>query len=124
MIVTNQRGTAKPLKTRATPVIRSDKRGAYKPLGAQFRKDGFNYKQIAREGDLAIFEQSWSGCAIPSTAYEVVRVRRREGFKIRGNFFEPAELYPPSKAWGADGFTLTNRDAAFEKLRELAGRNP
>jgi len=110
-------------KTRATVEGGSKKGRFYKALPKEFRRDRFNYRQIVREGDLAIFEQSWSGCADPSTAYEVGRVRRREGFKIGVNFFELAELYPPSKAWGADGFPLINRDAAFEKLRELADRN-
>ena len=40
----------------------------------------------------------------------------REG----GRFVDAAELYPRSEAWGTDGFTLTDRDAAFAKLRELA----
>jgi len=110
-------------KTCATTEAGSEQGHFYKPLRKQFRRDGFDYCQVGREGDVAIYEQSWSGCADPSTAYEVVCVRRRETFKIGVNFFEAAKLYPPSKAWRAGGFTLTNSDAAFEKLRELAGRN-
>ena len=48
----------------------------------------------------------------------MIRIRRREGFQIDGRFVEPAEVYPNSEAWGTDGFTLTDRDAAFAKLRE------
>jgi hypothetical protein len=92
----------------------------YKPLPTQFRRDGFNYEQIAREGDAAIYKQSWNGCRNPSVCYEVIRVRRREGFEIGGRFVEPAEIYPNSEAWGVDGFTLTDKDAAVAKLRELA----
>jgi hypothetical protein len=50
-----------------------------------------------------------------------VRIRRREGFEIDGRFVEPAEVYPNSDAWGVDGFTFTNKDAAFAKLRKVAG---
>ena len=49
----------------------------------------------------------------------VSRICRREGFQIDGRFVEPAEIYPTSRAWGMDGFTLTDKDAAFAKLREL-----
>jgi hypothetical protein len=93
---------------------------AFKPLPIEFRSGDFNYRQIARKGDAAIYEQTWSGCSNPSIAYEVVRIRRREGFEIDGRLVEPAEVYPKSEAWGEHGFTLTDKDAAFAKLRELS----
>jgi len=68
------------------------------------------------------YEQTWNGCLNPSVSYEVIRVRRRDGFQINGRFVEPAEIYPKSEAWGVDGFTLTNKDAAFAKLRDLNER--
>jgi hypothetical protein len=108
------------IKTRATAEAWTKKGHSYKRLPTRFRRDGFDYRQIAREGDAAIYEQTWSGCAEPSVCYEVVRIRRRDGFEIDGRFVEPAEVYPTSEAWGADGFTVTEKDAAFAKLRELA----
>ena len=107
-------------KTSATVVAGGKKGHFYKPLATQFRHDGFEYRQIAREGDAAIYEQRWGGCADPSVCYEVIRIRRREGFQINGRFVEPAEVYPNSEAWGVDGFTLTDKDAAFAKFRKLA----
>jgi len=59
------------------------------------------------------------GCTDLSVCYEVIRIRRREGFQIDGRFVEPAEVYPNSGAWGMDGWTVLTRDAAFEKLREI-----
>jgi hypothetical protein len=106
-------------KTRATTEGGS-KKSHYRPLPKEFRHDGFTYRQIARHGDAAIYEQVWNGCRNPSVAYEVIRIRRREGFQIGGRFIEPAEVYPGSEAWGTDGFTLADRDAAFAKLSELA----
>ena len=79
-----------------------------------------SYLQIAREGNAAVYEQTWNGCQNPSVCYEVLRIRRREEFQIGGRFVEPAEIYPKSEAWGTDGFTFTDKDAAFSKLRELA----
>jgi len=107
-------------KTCATAEGGGRKRHSYKPLPTRFRHCGFDYRQIAREGNAAIYEQHWTGCAKPSVCYEVIRIRRREGFQIAGRFVEAAELYPRSEAWGTYGFTLTDRDAAFAKLSELA----
>ena len=94
----------------------------YQLLPAQFPRDGFVYQQIAREGDAAIYEQKWSGCVNPSVSYEVIRARRRPGFQIDRRFVKPAEVYPNSEAWGVDGFTLIDKDAAFAKLREVAAQ--
>jgi hypothetical protein len=110
------------IKTRATAEAWGKKRHSYKPLPTRFRRDGFNYRQIVRERDAAIYEQTWSGCAEPSVCYEVIRVRRREGFQIDSRLVEPAEVYPSSGGWGVDGFTLTDKDAAFAKLREVAAQ--
>jgi hypothetical protein len=94
----------------------------YKPLPTRFRKDGFNYRQIVRDGTAAIYEQIWTGCPNPSISYEVIRIRRREGFLIGERFIEPAEVYPNSEAWGVDGFTVQHMEAAFRKLLEMISR--
>ena len=106
-------------KTSARPEAGSQK-GHYRLLPKEFRHDGFNYRQIAREGDAAIYQQSWSGSRNPSVCCEVIRIRRREAFQIGTRFVEAAEIYPNSEAWGTDGFTLTDKDAAFSKLRDFA----
>ena len=105
-------------KTRPTAEGGSKKRHFYKPLPKEFRRDGFQYRQIAREGTAAIYEQTWTGCSNPSVCYEMIRIRRRDGFQIGDKLIQPYEIYPNSEAWGVDGFTLTDRDAAFAKLRE------
>jgi hypothetical protein len=108
------------IKTRARREAGSKKRPFYKRLATEFSRDGFNYRQIARGRDAAIYQQTWSGCSNPSVCYEVIRIHRREGFQIHDRFVEPAELYPDSDSWGVDGFTLTDKDAAFAKLREVS----
>ena len=106
-------------KTRATPEARGRKRHFYKPLPKEFRHNRFTYRQIAREGDAAIYEQTWNDCRGPSVSYEVIRIRRREGFQIGGRSIEAAEVYPNSEAWGVDGFTVSHKDAAFQKLKQM-----
>jgi hypothetical protein len=103
---------------------RTKKRHFYKPLPKQFCHNGFTYRQIAREGNAAIYEQTWNGSEDPSIAYEVIRIRRREGFQIGGRFVEPAKVYPRSELWGVDGFTFTNRNEAFAKLSEISLEEP
>jgi hypothetical protein len=106
-------------KTRATAEAWGKKRHSYKPLAKEFLRSGFTYRQIARKTNAAIYEQSWNGCSNPSVCYEVIRIRKREGFQIGVRFVEPAEVYPNSEAWGVDGFSLADKEAAFAKLREL-----
>jgi len=109
-------------ETRATAEACGKKRRFYRPLPTQFRHNRFDYRQIAREGDAAIYEQRWTGYAEASITYELIHIRRREGFEIAGRLVEPAEVYPKSEAWGGvDGFTFTDKDVAFEKLREIGG---
>jgi hypothetical protein len=105
-------------KTRARAEART-KKSHYKPLPREFRRHGFTYRQIALEGNAAMYEQRWAGCSDTSACYEVIRIRRRDGFQIGSRFVEPAEVYPNSEAWGVDGFTFADKDAAFAKLRAL-----
>ena len=107
------------IKTRATAEAGGKKGHSYKPLPTRFRRDGFAHRQIARERNAAIYEQTWIGSPEPSVCYEVIRIRRHDGFQIGGRSIEPAEFYPKSEAWGVDGFTLTDKDAAFAKMREI-----
>jgi len=111
-------------KTSAVAEGGSKKGRFYKLLAKEFRRGGFQYRQIAREGSAAIYEQAWPGCAEPSPSYEVVRIRRRDGFQIENRFIEPAEVFPNSEAWGADGFTFTNRNNAWTRFLEISLEEP
>ena len=107
-------------KTSARCEAASKKGHACKSLRSRFRRGEFIYRQIAHEGNFAIYEQKCAGCPDPSICYEIIRVRRRHGFQIHGRFVEPAQIYPNSEAWGVDGWTALNKEAAFRKLREIA----
>ena len=77
-------GSAPPpaTKTSAGALAGAQKSHSYKPLPTHFLHDGFNYRQVAREGDAAIYEQTWAECADPRVRWEVIRIRKREGFEI------------------------------------------
>jgi hypothetical protein len=93
-------------------------------LPTRFRHNGFDYRQIARDGDAAIYEQRWTGCAEPSVCFEVIRIRRRDGFQISEKVIKPYEVYPNSHAWGVDGFTFSDRDKAWDKFFEISLEEP
>jgi hypothetical protein len=98
------------------------KRRSRKPLPTLFRHSCFSYHQLAREGDLAIYKQRWCGRSDSSIAYEVIRIRRHDGFVIDGRIISPAEVYPTARVCGEDGFTLCGKDAAFAKLKALLAK--
>jgi hypothetical protein len=108
------------VRTRATIEAYDKKRYSYKPLPKEFCSGEFIYRRIAREHDGAIYAQTWNNPLNRSGCYEVIRIRRRDGFHIGGRFVEPAEVYPNAEAWGADGFTIQRKDDAFAKLRQIA----
>src|SRR5262249_37697997 len=109
-----------PQKTSATAEGGSKKAHSYKSLRTQFQHGGCDYRQIDRKGDFAIYKQTWLSCAEPSRSYEVIRIRRRDGFRIGRRFVEPAEVYPPSEAWGVDGFTVTDGNKAWATSFEIS----
>jgi hypothetical protein len=111
-------------KTRARAEGRTKKGRFYRPLPTRFRHNGFDYRQIARKGDAAIYEQRWTGCPDTAVGFEVIRVRRREGFRIGGRFVQPADVYPKSELWGVDGFTVTDRNSAWDKFFEISLEEP
>jgi hypothetical protein len=92
-------------------------------LPTRFRRNGFEYRQIAREGDVALYEQRWIGCLNAALCFEIIRIRRRDGFQIGEKFIEPYEIYPNGEAWGVDGFTITDRDRAWAKFLKFRWKN-
>jgi hypothetical protein len=111
-------------KTHARAEGRTKKGRFYRPLPTEFRRNGFDYRQIAREGDDALYEQRWTGCGEPSPSYEVIRIRRRDGFQISEKFIEPYEVYPNSDTWGVNGFTFADRNKAWDKFFEMSLEEP
>jgi hypothetical protein len=106
-------------KTPARLISTSKRADYYKPLETHFQRGKFNYKQIAREKDVAIFEQAWRGSSEPDICWEVVVIRRHGGRTIKGHWVEPSEFYPSSSEWGKYGFTFSNRDKAWDKFLKL-----
>src|SRR5437762_9647000 len=115
------------IKPRAARLPLSRTGHYHKPLKTKFRLYGFDYRRIARAGDIAIYEQTFRGNT-DSAAFEVINVQRHDGLEIKGKYYPPAEFYPHSESWGLSGWTYTEKEDAFGKLRELVslkvGRRP
>ncbi len=110
-------GGGSALKTRPVEKGTAGK-GHYEPIATSFKHHGFSYRQIGREGSLAIFEQRWirpDDHLSKNAAYEVIKTQRHEA-----HTFPSGKSYPlrASAVWGVDGFTLPDKDTAYAKLRE------
>jgi hypothetical protein len=110
-------------KTRLPEKVRVKKGHAVEPLKTEFTLSGFTYRQIAREGDWAIFEQRWRDGE--NVCYEAVRIRRVLATTFpSGRSYPEREVYPPSETWGVDGFTVTDRNKAWAKFFEISLEEP
>lgn len=106
-----------------------------KPLGKEFQKSGFRYREIRREKaepigeDVAIFHKvRLPNQQFPKTVdfgFETVIVGGHDGYEIAGNKIEPAETLPSNEQWGQKGWTygtLLGAELRFEAL--LRGETP
>lgn len=89
----------------------------YKVIPTEFKKKGFHYKQVRRDGMKAIFEQTRTGTELKN--YEVVKLGRHNGYVMGGMSIEPAETYPGSSLWGIMGWTCTSLDDANKRYSLL-----
>lgn len=98
----------------------------YKPIETNFTKTGFQFRQIFRDGDVAIFHKATiKGALHPVSAdcgFETVVITRHDGYEIAGVKMEPAEQYPGNEAWGSRGWTYQNLLSAINKYEILLGK--
>jgi len=88
-----------------------------KPIPASFAKKGFDHKQIARSGNIAIYERSRIGMKCPH--WEVVKIGHHNGYILAGVEIPPSETYPSSESWGVSGWTYRNLEKAKAKFDSL-----
>lgn len=89
----------------------------YKVIPTEFKKKGFNYKQVRREGMKAIYLQTRDDSQMSN--YEVVKLGRHNGYVMGGVLIEPAETYPGSSLWGITGWTCSSIDDALKRYNQL-----
>ena len=89
----------------------------YRVIPTEFKKKGFNYRQVKREGHKAIFCQTRTGTDMCN--YEVVKIGRHNGYVMGGVKIEPAETYPGASLWGITAWTCQSLEAAESRYQAL-----
>jgi len=88
-----------------------------KQLALSFKQKGFNLKQLKRVGDKAIYEKTLPTCK--TVFYEVIHIKRHNGYTLGGQFIEPAEIYPSSSQWGVTGWSYTKLPDAKKRFADI-----
>jgi hypothetical protein len=87
------------------------------PLPTAFTYHGFRFRQLAREGDVALFEKRKPAHSRPG--YEVVIVKLHPAQTIHGRAYVERESMPRSESWGTLGWSFTDLESAQTKFRLL-----
>lgn len=86
-----------------------------------FRSDGFDFTQLAREGDVVLLRKMKRNIE----TLEVVIVQKMEEHRWPNGDVTPAhEHMPKSELWGTAGWSLITLERAWQKFRELVEREP
>src|SRR5882672_12451064 len=88
-----------------------------KSLAENFTYDGFQFRQLAREGDVVLLEKCKPGHSRPS--YEVAIIQPHPAQIIHGREFPERESMPPSESWGLLAWSLADLDTAKTTLHEV-----
>jgi hypothetical protein len=88
-----------------------------KILEKEFNANKFNFKQITRVGDAAIYEKTAIGGK--AVSIEVIRIKSHNGYELAGVKIAPAEVYPSSSQWGIYGWTYTKMEDAMKKFESI-----
>jgi hypothetical protein len=86
-------------------------------IPTEFQHHGFVFRQIYRQGNVAVFEQAKNGKV---HAWEVVRIRVSPACTILGKDYPKRELYPKSEHWGENAYTCLSRERAIARATRMA----
>lgn len=84
-----------------------------KLLETNIRRKGYDYTQIERRGDVAIYRQDLNGDCI---AYEVFEIRKHNERIIAGVLIPASEGMASDEQWGQNAFTVHTLEQAHGKM--------
>lgn len=90
-------------------------------LPIEYKKYGYTYKQIIREGNIAIYSQSSEGSNEPF-AYIVFIVQKQAASNIYGREYPAKEIVPGHSLWGNYGYTCHTMQRANVRMEEFKTR--
>lgn len=89
------------------------------PLATEWKKSGFQFRVIRREGDVVIAEK-WRPETPAMVSYEVAKIRiQDEHTWPTGKTTPRRECYPSSEHWGIYGFTCLTREHAQKRFNSM-----
>lgn len=91
----------------------------YKPLPTEFTSKGFIFKQIRREGDIAIYKRWKEKHNEKCAHFEVFEIQKYQEREMCGIKIEAKEAVPTNELWGKKGFTYLDLGSAEKKFEEL-----
>ena len=94
-----------------------------KKLETKFTKKGYNYTQVIRKGNFAIYKQENSKIKNPTPRFEVIEIKSHNGYEIGGQKIAAAEVYPGSTQWGLLGWTHLDLESAKNRFNKLVKGN-
>ena len=90
---------------------------AVRPIPQTFKSNGFNFRLLRRDGDVAIFEKTRPN--LPHVGYEVVIIQKRRTRIICGRAVPGHEAMPNPRDWGRLGWTPYDYDDGIRRYRAL-----
>jgi hypothetical protein len=92
---------------------------AMKTLPTTFGSDNFDFQQLRREGDIAIYVKQKPGFSFRS--YEVVMIQKRNAYTWPDGQTTPAhEAMPSSRDWGKYGWTYPTLEDCQLRFKSIA----
>ena len=95
-----------------------------KTLPTKFRKDGFLFQQLKRDGDLSLYRKTKDAIGGPIVSWEIVRIRTAASAYTfpNGSIVEAGdESYPGNESWGSHGFTYSDEETARKRFKQMSG---
>ena len=93
-----------------------------KILEDNFNSKGFNLSLVKREGDVAIYKKTLENSETEAHDFEVIAIKRHNGYEIAGIKMPPAEMYPSNTQWGDWAYTCTSREDADKRFIQLTDK--
>ena len=89
-------------------------------LARGLRHDGFDLRQVEREGRVALYEKTKDNY----TGWEIILIRKRSARHLPNGKYLPArECYPASSEWGIRGWTAMSLGSAKRQFNKLVKRH-